>query len=150
MAVHFKIQIEAQPEAVFDYLSDMKRHTEWANPKAKMTMEEVSGGAPALGSKYRSGGIFVGKPTTADIEVTRFDRPRVFAYRLAQHFEGKKDTHFEHTYTLAPADGGTNVEKMTWSDGNPVVGFIAYPAIRGDAMTSLRNLKAKLESAPRG
>jgi hypothetical protein len=24
--------------------------------------------------------------------------------------------------------------------------FIAYPAIRGDAMTSLKNLKAKVES----
>lgn len=146
MAVHFRIQIDRTPEAVFDYLSDMKRHTEWANSKAKMMMEEVSGGAPALGSKYRSGGIFVGKATTADIEVTKFDRPRVFAYRLAQHLDGKEDTHFEHTYTLTAKDGGTHVEKATWSDGNPVVGFIAYPAIRGDAMTSLRNLKAKMEA----
>lgn len=145
MAVHFRIHIGASPEAVFDYVSDMKRHTEWANTKAKMTMEEVSGGAPALGSKYRSTGVFVGKPTTADIEVTRFERPRVFAYRLAQHL-AKGDMHFEHTYTLTPGNGGTDVEKTTWSDGNPVMGFIAYPAIRGDAMTSLRNLKAKLES----
>lgn len=149
MALHFTIQIDASPEAVFDDLSDMKRHPEWANPKAKMTMEEVSGGVPALGSKYRSGGIFVGKPTTADIEVTKFDRPGVFAYRLAQHLEGKKDTHFEHTYTLTPKDGGTHVEKATWSDGNPVVGLIAYPAIRGDAMKSLRNLKARIETATR-
>lgn len=150
MALHFRIHVDAPPEAVFDYVSDMKRHPEWANPKAKLTIEEVSGGAPALGSKYRSSGLFVGKPTNADIEVSRFDRPRVFAYRLAQHFEGKKDTHYEQTYTLAPKDGGTDVDKGIWSDGNPVIGFIAYPAIRGDAMTALRNLKAKLETTARG
>jgi hypothetical protein len=38
------------------------------------------------------------------------------------------------------------ISKRTTSNGNPVVGVVAYPAIRGDALTSLRNLKAKLES----
>lgn len=146
MAQRFRIQVDAPPEAVFDVLADMKGHPGWANPKANMAMEEVSGGPPAMGSKYRSSGVFIGKSTTADIEITKFDRPRVFAYRLAQHMP-KGDTHFEHTYTLTPKDGGTQVEKASWSDGNPIMGFLAYPAIRADAMVSLRNLKAKVEAA---
>lgn len=43
-----------------------------------------------------------------------------------------------------PLRGGAN--KATWSDGNPLLGILAYPAIRGDAMTSLRNIKRKLET----
>jgi hypothetical protein len=39
------------------------------------------------------------------------------------------------------------VEKVIGGGGNPVVGYLAYPAIRSDAMTSLRNLKARVESA---
>lgn len=150
MTVRFKIHIDAPSEEVFDYLADMSRHAEWANPKAQMQIEAVDGAAPGAGTRYRSSGIFVGKATTADTEVTRFERPRVFSYRLAQHLDGKPDVHFEHTFTLRGDGPGTDLEKATWSDGNPVAGFLAYPAIRRDAMTSLRNLKATLESARNG
>jgi hypothetical protein len=32
------------------------------------------------------------------------------------------------------------------SNGNPLMLYVAYPAVRADAMTSLRNLKALSES----
>ena len=147
MAFTFKIQIDAPPEAVFDYLSDMRRHPEWANPKAKMEMEEVSAGPPAKGATYRSRALFIGKPVSADLTVTEFDRPRRFTFSLVHHQEGKKDVSFEQSFRLAATNGGTVVEKVIGGGGNPVVGYLAYPAIRGDAMTSLRNLKARVESA---
>jgi uncharacterized protein YndB with AHSA1/START domain len=142
----FKIDVHAAPEAVFDYLADVSRHTEWANPKSSMTMEDVSGGAPGVGHTYRSTGLFTGKRVSADIEVTAFDRPRHFALRTNQHQEGKKDVWYENDYELRANAGGTTVVKTLTGGLSPLIFFIAGPAIRRDAMASLRNLKAKLEA----
>jgi uncharacterized protein YndB with AHSA1/START domain len=142
----FKIQVQAAPEAVFDYLADVSRHTEWANPKSSMKMEDVSGGAPGGGHKYRSTGVFTGKAVSADIEVTAFERPTHFALRTDQHQEGKKDVWYENDYQLRSENGGTLVVKRLTGGLSPVIFFIAYPAIRNDAMTSLRNLKTRLEA----
>jgi len=150
MALRFRIKAEGvSPEQAFDYVSDVSRHPEWANPNAKMRMDPVSGGTPHLGAKYRSQAVFIRKPVSADLEITKLERPARFAYSVAHHQQGKKDVHYENTFTFTRADGGTLIEKTLGSDGNPIVLFLAYPAIRGDAMKSLRNLKAKLESAPR-
>jgi uncharacterized protein YndB with AHSA1/START domain len=149
MAFRWTIHVDAPPEAVFDRLADMARHGEWANAKAKLTVHEVSGGAPALGSRYRSEATFFGKPVTADLEITAFDRPRRFAYSVSHHQQGKKDVHLTHTFTLAPDGGGTRLERVTDGDGSPILGVIFYPAIKGDGNTSLRNLKAKVEAAAR-
>jgi Polyketide cyclase / dehydrase and lipid transport len=148
MALRFRIKAEGvSPEEAFDYVSDISRHPDWANPSAKMRMEAVSGGAPHLGAKYRSQAVFVRKPVSADLEITKFERPRTFAYSVAHHQQGKKDVHYENTYTFTRADGGTLIEKSLSSDGNQIVLMIAYPAIRGDAMKSLRNLKTTLEGS---
>ena len=148
MALRFRIKAEGvSPEQAFDYVSDVSRHPEWANPNAKMRMDAVSGGAPHLGAKYRSQAVFIRKPVSADLEITKFERPATFAYSVAHHQQGKKDVHYENTFTFTRADGGTLIEKNLSGDGNPIVFFLAYPAIRGDAMKSLRNLKAKLEGS---
>ena len=49
--------------------------------------------------------------------------------------------------TLSPEDGGTRLERSTDGDGNPVVGFLAKPAIMKDGRTSLGNLKARVEAS---
>jgi uncharacterized protein YndB with AHSA1/START domain len=146
MAITFRMQIAAPADRVFDYVSDVANHPEWANPKANLRMDQVSGVGPALGARYHSEQVFVGKKASADIDVTAFERPSRFAFRLTQHVEGKRDSHFEHDFRFLPNGGGTTVERHITSDGNPVVGFIAYPAIRSDAMKALNNLKAKLET----
>jgi len=148
MALTFKIQIGAPPDRVFDELSHVERHPTWANPKAEMKMEQVSGEGPGKDSRYRSSGMFVKKPISADIAVTAYDEPRRFSIRADQHQEGKKDVWYESEYKLTPQDGGTLVQKRLTSNGNPVVLYIAYPAVRADAMASLRNLKTKLEAGP--
>jgi len=148
MALRFSIKAEGVSlEQAFDYVADVSRHPDWANPNAKMRVDPVSGGAPHLGAKYRSQAVFIRKPVSADLEITKFERPATFAYSVAHHQQGKKDVHYENTYTFTGADGGTLIEKSLSSDGNPVILMIAYPAVRGDAMKSLRNLKAKLEGS---
>jgi hypothetical protein len=150
MAVRFRIKLDGvSPEQAFDYVADMSTHPEWANPSAKMRMDAVSGGGPHLGAKYRSQAVFVRKPVSADLEITKFDRPGTFSYSVTHHQQGKKDVHYENTYAFTRADDGTMIEKTTSGDGNPVTFVLAYPAIRADAMKSLRSLKAKLEGMPR-
>ncbi len=149
MAFRWKAQVNAPPEAVFDVLADMPNHGSWADPKAKLTVHEVSGGSPAAGSKFRSDQIFFGKPNTADLEIVALERPRKFAYSVSQRAEGKKDVHLTHTFTLTPAGSGTTVERVTDGDGNPLLGLIFYPAIKADGSAQLKRLKAKVEGSAR-
>jgi uncharacterized protein YndB with AHSA1/START domain len=143
----FKIEIDAPPERVFSHLADVTTHPSWSNPKAKMTMEQTAGAGPGADARYRSSGVFVGKAVSADITVTAYEPPRRFAIRSDQHQEGKKDVWYLNDYTIAPASGGTRVTKHVTSNGNPAIFYLAYPAVRADAMTSLRNLKRVAESS---
>jgi uncharacterized protein YndB with AHSA1/START domain len=145
----FKVHIDAPPVQVFDEVSHVERHPSWANPNAQLQVEQTSGDGPGLSAHYVSHAIFVRKPVSADIEITKFDPPRVFALKATQHQQGKKDTWIEHTFTFVPMGSGSDVtKKMTGeaSVGGAIMGFIAYPAIKKDAMTSLSNLKAMMES----
>ena len=146
MGVTFRIKIDAPPERVFDELSHVERHPSWANPVAQMKMEQTAGDGPGAASKYRSSGVFVKKAVSADITVTEYDPPRRFAIRSDQHQEGKKDVWYLNDYTLTADAGGTTLEKHVTSNGNPALFVIAYPAVRKDAMTALRNFKKKVES----
>ena len=147
MTTTFRIHIDVPPTAVFDELSHVERHPTWANPKAQMTMVQRGGDGPGGGARYEASGNFVGKPVTADITVTAYDPPRRFSIRSDQHQAGKPDVWYENSYTLSPNAGGTVLTKTTSSNGNPVVAALAYFAIKKDAMTSLRNLKAHVERA---
>jgi hypothetical protein len=55
--------------------------------------------------------------------------------------------HFTHSFALSHEGGGTKLDRSTDGDGNPIVGFLAKPAIMKDGKTSLCNLKAKVEAA---
>ena len=144
--VKFSIAIDASPERVFEHLADVPRHPTWANPKAKMTMEQTAGSGPGPGAAYRSSGVFVGRPVTADISVVAFEKPGHFAIRSEQHQEGKKDVWYVNDYTLTLEGGGTRLTKRVTSNGNPLIFYVAYPGVRADQMTSLRNLKRLAES----
>ena len=144
--LRFKIEIDAPPERVFSHLEDVPTHPSWSNPKANMTMGQTAGTGPGVDAKYRSSGVFVGKPVSADITVTAYDPPRRFAIRSDQQQEGKKEVWYLNDYTLSPANGGTVVTKHVTSNGNPAIFDLAYPAVRADAMTALRNLKRVAES----
>ena len=145
MTLKFKIQVDAPPERVFDTVADVSRHGEWANPKAGLQVEQVSGGATAEGSKFRSTQKFLGKDTGADITVTRFQPSSVLAFE-AVHPGKKGPERYTSTFTFTPAGGGTLVEREI--DRDPpmgVMGVIAKPAIKADAMKSLKRLKSTVE-----
>jgi uncharacterized protein YndB with AHSA1/START domain len=143
----YEIDIDAPPQAVFDELSHVERHPSWANPKADMKMEQITGEGPGPDARYRSAGVFVRSAVTADVAVTTFEPDRIFAIRSDQHQPGKKDVWYLNTFTLEPRGTGTHVVKSTDSNGSAFVTFIARPAIKKDAMTSLLNLKRLVESS---
>jgi uncharacterized protein YndB with AHSA1/START domain len=142
----FTIQIGAPPELIFDELSHVEQHPSWANPKSQMTMEQTNGDGPGPTATYRSSGVFTGKAVSADISVTKFDRPREFSIRSDQHQKGKKDSWYENDYTLRQDGSGTTLTKHLTASISPVVLALAYLAIRKDAMTSLQNLKKAVEA----
>jgi len=144
--VSFAITIDARPERVFDELSHVERHPGWSNPTAKMTMDQVAGDGPGPDARYHSAGIFVGKPVSADITVTRFEPGKAFTIRSDQHQEGKEDVWYTNAYTFTPEGSGTRLRKDVDTNGAKWLLYVAYPAVKRDAMTALRNLKAKLES----
>ena len=149
MAYHWTLHIDARPERVFDTLADVEHHPEWSNPSAKLNITSVSGGPPALGSKFRSEQVFAGKPQTADIEIVEFDRPGRFAFAITQRKQGStKDVRYRHTFVLTPEGGGTRLERTTASvGGNALLDFVVTPAVKADGRKSLGNLKRKVEAS---
>ena len=145
--VSFKIRIDAAPEQVFEEISHVERHPSWANPNAKMKMEQVVGSGPGRDSTYRSSAVFIKKPVSADISVAAYEPSRRFAIRSDQHQEGKKDVWFQNDYELSPEGEGTTVTKTVTSDGNPLPFYLAYPAVRADQMKALKALKRKVEGS---
>lgn len=147
MGYRWTMQIQAPPEAVFDALADLPSHGSWANPSAKLKVHEVSGGAPAVGSKYRSEQMFLRTPGNAELEITAFDRPRRFAFSVLQHLEGKPDARYRQSFTLTPEAGGTRLERVTDGEfGGAVKAFLLTPAVKADGKKALNNLKRKLET----
>jgi uncharacterized protein YndB with AHSA1/START domain len=120
MGVKFSIAIDAPPERVFEHLADVPAHPTWANPKAKMSMEQTAGSGPGPDAAYRSSAVFVGKAVSADISVVAYEKPERFAIRSDQHQEGKKDVWYLNDYTLVPDGSGTRLTKRVTSNGNPL------------------------------
>jgi uncharacterized protein YndB with AHSA1/START domain len=146
MPVTFHIQIQAPPEKVFDALADVANHPAWSNPKAEMKMTQTSGDGPGPQATYHSEGVFVKKPVSADITVTDFKRPTSFAIRSDQHQQGKADVWYENRYSLKAVNGGTELTKQVSTGTKAFLLYVAYPAVKADAMTALKNLKATIES----
>lgn len=143
MPIRAKIQVAAQPQKVFDVVSDIASHGTWANQKAGLVVTPVSGGPAAVGSTFKSEQRFAGKHAGADIKVTQVDPPNTFVFEAFQ--AGKKPVTYTSTFTLVPAEGGTLVERSVDVNPSGLMVAIAKPAIRADMMKALKNLKAKVE-----
>ncbi|MHB8511566.1 MAG: SRPBCC family protein [Actinomycetota bacterium] len=151
MGLKFKIEINAKPDEVFGYLSDVTRHGEWGNPSAQMTAKKTSEGPIGVGSTFETNQKFAGKATGSKVTIREYNPPEKLVLAADQR-AGSKVHNFVHTFTLTPIANGTRVERdITRENAPPVaaLGIIFYPAIKSDAMRGLRGLKAKIESGAR-
>ena len=142
----FTTFINAKPEDVFAYVSDLTRHGEWSG--APLTVEAVSNGPIAVGSQYRSRGDLPGqKGRPNELRVTQYQAPTRFSF-VAQ------DPSFggvTHDFTFQPQNNGTLMERTVTAQVNPLVAFafrnFIFPMIGKPQMDkALAALKAKMES----
>ena len=139
----YRIDINAKPEDVFAYISDLAKHTEW---NEGLTIEKVSEGDIAVGTEYRSTGKQMGKSVDNTVKVTEIDSPRKFSFTGS---DGKME--FLQELTLTEHNGGTRLERRTSAEVNPVMAImfkiLIGPLIANPSMNkSLRRLKANLEN----
>ena len=102
-AIERQIMINASPEQVYRYVSDIARHPEWAGHDLKI--ESTSPGPVAVGSTFTSIGHQMGEHK-AQVRVT------VLQPNSSVVFEAEDDTgHFRHYFRLQAGDGGTQLTK---------------------------------------
>ena len=141
-----KIEINAPPEKVFNYLADISKHSEWGNPSQKLQVEKTSAGPIEKGATFHSTGQQFGKQE---------DMVTIVEYqpnsRVAYESQGKAGT-LRHYFQITPSGSGVEVERgfdivkagFPFVIFAPIVKtFIAPGAIKSD----LERIKAKLEAA---
>ena len=132
--------VRVDPQRAFEYVADLTKHAEWANPKSGLQVAHLEGAG--VGAKYKSTQKFLGKDAGADITITVFDQSKKVAFDAVEH--GK---HFTHSFTFTPANGGTTITRDIDAPLPPVVKIFAAPAIRKEAEAGLQALKEKLEAS---
>ena len=136
-----RIFIAAPPEIVFDYLADLRKHSEWAQHRLSI---EPKDGASEVGATFTSAGHQMGLTTKNVLVVTEHVRPARFAFEA----EGKEG-HFRHAFDIDPSGEGAQVTKTfevlragaLAKVGLPVFAFIGPRNMRKD----LQRIKARLE-----
>ena len=140
----FHLSINAPPEAVFAYVSDLTRHGEW---NSGLKIVPLAASPVGVGSQYRTKGEVPGqKERPNELRVTHYQSPTRFAFVA-------KDPDFNevsHDFTFKPLSGGTLMERAVTVELPPLVALafrtIIHPLIGKPAMAkSFAVLKAKLE-----
>ena len=110
--LEFQTMINAPPEKVFAYISDLERHVDWSGGQA---ITKTSEGPVGVGSTYetREEGPF-GITLKEKVDVLQYHASERFAWRSY----GPMRTWFDWSFELLPQGGGTNlVERLDGSKG---------------------------------
>ena len=133
----FSVLINAKPEDVFAYVSDLARHSEW---NEGLKIEVVTSGPASVGSQYRSWGKPAYLPN--EIEITEFQPPTRFAFVAKQ--SGFNDVN--HEFTVHPKDGGTLIERALITGRTLIGRLVLWPLYGRPAMNKcMAALKAQME-----
>ena len=143
----FKVNVvvQALPEQVFEYVSDLTRHGEWSADH--VTITALSNASIGVGSRYRSVVISHGGRFTADLSVSEYDPPSHFGF-AGEDATGK----FSHIFTFQPNQTGTlvtreiqlNVTVLQWL----IFFVLLYPVRISAARRALQLLKERIEGKP--
>jgi len=135
------IHIEASPETVYDYVSDIGRHPEWA--KQKLVMRPLGDG------RFESHMTMGPLKARAVIHVDVAERPTRFAYVADDDVSGPHRWHFD----ITPEGTGSRVsfglermhETFPFTLVQPILLFplIGHPGMRA----GLAQIKARVEKS---
>lgn len=137
----FRASINAKPEDVFAYVSDLTRHGEW---NEGLKIEAVAPGSMGVGSQFRSWGNPGNRLN--EIKITDYQPPTRFSFVASQ--VGFKDVR--HEFAVRPQDGGTVLERIVTAQMPLHIELfwriVLWPLFDRPAMNkSMAALKAKLE-----
>ncbi len=141
----YHIFIQAKPEAVYSYVSDLTRHPEWSG--GRLRIEAGPAGPAKVGSTYQSYGDLPNqKERRNELRVTLVQPPSLFTFIA-------KDPDFgevEHTFMFTSENDGTLVERTVSTILDPMKTFMfkifIHPLIGKPMMDkAMKNLKQKFE-----
>ena len=141
--IEFQTQINAAPEEVFAYLSDLEKHPEWSHC---MEIEKTSEGPVGVGSSYRSRGKNFGITANETVEVTEHQPNERFGWRTT----GAMGMKFGWSFELSPQEGGTLlIERFEPPSGlmGSFISLTAGSSTRKAMEEGLGRIKEKLERA---
>jgi uncharacterized protein YndB with AHSA1/START domain len=114
----YRVVINAAPEKVFAYVSDLTRHPEWSGGKLKI--EPLTPGPIAVGSQYKSYGEVAGqKNRPNELRVTHYESPTRFVFTAQDPGFGE----VTHEFAFTPQAGGTLMERTISMKMKPVTAF---------------------------
>ncbi len=137
------IHIDAPPEEVFRYVTDIKRHPEWCSNPMEMTVHDEP---VRVGSTFTSVVKAFGSETGQG-KVIEMDAPRRFVYECDTSTSGL----WRWTMTLTPESGGTRLSHR--GEGLKVPGWfkvmqpLTFPFVGKKMSTKgLAKLKERVEA----
>jgi hypothetical protein len=137
-----EIVINATPQQVFDYVSQLTRHSEWA--QHDLTVEQTSQGPAGVGSTYASVAHQFGTQKETQT-VTEYNPPSVFAFEA----RGSLGTA-RHVFDIRPSGSGSSVTKSMELIKPSFMARVMTPMIsrqtRSSLTSDLDRIKAHLES----
>lgn len=142
------IHIAATPETVFDYVTDVARHGEWA--ANDLVVKREPGPEHGPGTNFSSKVNFMGEIVGHGV-VLEEDRPSRFVYECED-----SSGHWRWTMALQPETQGTRLAHRFERIRAPlwvlaVQTWLLYPLVGKPAMQrGLANIKERVESATRG
>lgn len=142
-----EIQIEASPEAVYDYLSDVTRHGEWSAARLVVQLDRPEAGVTS-GATFTSHARLVGD-VAATGQVITVDRPREFVYECLDRTGRNR-----WTMRMQPVGGGTLLSYGVERPEAPLwvrltQEWLLWPLFgRSGAYRALLNIKQRLEETP--
>ena len=138
----FQTQINALPEEVFAYVSDLEKHPEWSHCDE---ISKTSEGPAGVGATYASKGKNFGVTAKEKVEVKEFSPNQRFAWQST----GAMGLKFGWSFELRPEGGGTLlIERFDPPGGlvGSLVSTIAGGTTRKAMQEGLGRVKERLES----
>ena len=137
--------IDASPEAVYDYVTDLARHPEWAAAKLELTVGPAGeNGLPTFSSVVHT----MGSPK-AKGRVLKMERPGLFEYESAD-----PSGLYRWTVNIEPDGAGTNFSQRLTQMEVPLWFRAIQPLVfsvvgKGTMEKGVANIKERVEAAKR-
>jgi uncharacterized protein YndB with AHSA1/START domain len=140
----FPITIQAPPDVVWPWISQLEKHVEWSNKP--YSVEWISGEPNAVGSRYRSVGWIPGdKDHVNEGTITESVPNERFALEADD-----KDGMFSNTYVLRDLGGSTEVTfHIVFPKMKGITALLAPPVFatigKSDTRKRMQRLREKVE-----